>query len=162
MAVDELRVNVEIGKVLEICRDIEAANAELYWYFAEVFKDHAELTALWQKTAREEENHFRQFGLAIKLRKDTIVDSLRVDGSKAEKTLNVIKTYFDTVKQTPPSKLEALSAAIKIEKGLAAFHLTNAAHFIQESHKKLFAAMMAADKEHLEALQRFYDRLEAE
>lgn len=159
MAADEVRVNMEIEKFLEVCRNIELVNAELYQYFAEIFSSHPELAALWHKTAQEEENHARQFVLAIKMRKETIVDSFVIDGSKAENTLDIVKSYYNTVKNTPPSMLEALSVAIKIEKGLASFHLVNSVHFVQESHKKLFSAMMAADQEHLEALQKFHLRI---
>jgi len=39
------------------------------------------------------------------------------------------------------------------------FHMATAVHFVQESHKQLFLAMMKADNEHLEALEKLYQRL---
>lgn len=156
MAVDVVKVNMEAGKILEICRDIELVNAELYRYFAEIFKGHAEMAALWHKTADEEANHARQFVLAIKMRRDVMVDSLAIDGGKAQETLKIVNAYYASVQKTPPTMLDALAAAIKIEKGLASFHMTTAVNFTEARHKKLFTAMMEADRDHLDALQKFH------
>ena len=152
-------VNGETVKVLEICRDIELANAELYRYFAGIFRDHAEMAALWHKTAQEEENHAKQFVLAIAMRREQLVDALAIDSNTAENTLNFIKGIYDMVRVNKPSMLEALRSAITLEVNLGKFHMTTAVHFVEKSHRQLFAAMMKADKDHVEALREFYQRL---
>ncbi len=153
------KIDMDTVKVLEICRDVELVSAELYNYFAEIFSDHAEMAELWRKTAREEEGHAMQFILALKMRREPLVAALAIDGSKAENALKIVKSLSAVMRKNKPSMLEALSAAIKLEKGLADFHMTSVASFVHENHRKLFSAMMLADREHLEALEKFYQRL---
>ena len=159
MVDDAAKINIDIMRVLEICRDIELACGELYNYYAEIFCNHEELAALWLKTAREEGNHARQFVLAINLQRQQVADSARIDGFTAKNMLNMIKTVYDGVRGKKPSMLEALSSAIKLEEKLQGCHMTTAVHFVEESHRQLFAAMMKADKDHIEALRRFHQRL---
>jgi len=56
-------------RILDICRDIELLNEQLYRHFAVLFSDDRELKALWTKTANEEANHAQQFELAIRAQK---------------------------------------------------------------------------------------------
>jgi rubrerythrin len=158
VGIDTGKNSADIIKVLEICRDIEAASAELYSYFAEIYSDHQEMAALWRKTAKEEEDHAKQFVLALKMRREPFVEALVVDGSKAENALKIVRSLNDKARKSQPGMLEALRAAIKLEKGLADFHMTTAVHFVQESQKQLFLALMKADNEHVEALEKFYQR----
>lgn len=159
MVADAVKPNTEIVKVLEICRDIELASAELYKYFAEIFCDHEEMAALWRKTAKEEENHAMQFVLALKMRRERLVDTLAIDGSKAENVLNIVNSFSAAMRKNKPSMLVALRTAIKLEKGLVAFHMSTVACFVEESYKQLFVALMKADRNHIEALEEFYQQL---
>lgn len=161
MVHDMAKTNTEVVKVLEICRDIELASAELYRYFSEIFSDHEAMAALWHKTAMEEDSHAMQFIMAIKMRKEAMIDTLAIDVSRAENTLKIVKSLNTVVRKNKPSMLDALQAAIKMEKGLVGFHMATVAHFVHESHKKLFSAMMKADNEHIEALENFYQKLSA-
>ena len=155
---DAGKVDPEMISVLEICRDVELSCAKLYRYFAEIFSSHQEMAELWRKTVREEENHARQFVLAIKLCDEQIIDTLSLDGSTAKNMLNVVKSMHDEARKNKPSILDSLRTAIKLEEDLALFHMTTAANFVAESHKKLFSAMMNADKNHVEELREFYQR----
>jgi rubrerythrin len=159
MGIDAGKNSADIVKVLELCRDVEAASAELYKYFAEIYSDHPELAALWRKTAKEEEDHAKQFVLALKMRREPFIDAIVIDGSKAENALKIVRSLNDMARKSPPGMLEALRAAIKLEKGLADFHMSTAVHFVQENQKQLFLALMRADNEHVEALEKFYQRL---
>lgn len=159
MVADSVKVNMESLGVLAICRDIEKANAELYKYFAEIFSSHEEMAELWEKTAGEEENHANQFVLAIKLRREQVVDSFAVDGSSAKKMLNIIEGVSAEVRREKPSILESLLIAIKLEEDLAAFHMMSVVNFVEDQQKKLFTAMMKVDKDHVERMRRFYQRL---
>jgi rubrerythrin len=155
---DAGKVDTEMIRVLEICRDIELSCAKLYRYFAEIFSSHQEMAELWRKTVKEEENHARQFVLAIKLCNEQIIDTLSLDGSTAKNMLSVVKSMHDEARKNKPSMLDSLRTAIKLEEDLAAFHMTTVANFVGESHKKLFSAMMSADKGHVEELREFYQR----
>lgn len=159
MAVDSTKTNMEIVKVLEICRDVELANAALYHYFAEIFSSDGELAALWRKTAEEEENHAKQFVLGIKMRKEQIVASLSVDGSKAKDMLSFVKALSAQVRRNPPDKVEALRIALNVEERLVGFHMATVSGFTDNNLKKLFAAMMKTDDHHVEKLHEMHQRL---
>lgn len=159
MAVDSPKTNMEIVKVLEICRDVELANAALYHYFAEIFSSDNEVAALWNKTAREEENHAKQFVLGIKMRKEQIVEALSIDGSKAKDLLNFVKSLSAQMRTSPPDKVEALRIAINLEERLVGFHMTTVSGFADNNLKKLFTAMMKTDDHHVEKLHEMHRRL---
>jgi hypothetical protein len=52
---------------LDVYMGIETLCADLYHFYSEVFEDIPEASRLWKKTALEEENHKRQFELALRL-----------------------------------------------------------------------------------------------
>lgn len=159
MGVDDIKIDMEIVRVLELCREIEAGSAELYRYYAEIFSSHQELAELWRKTALEEDNHARQFVLAINLQSQQVINASFIDGFTAKKTLDMVKSIYDGVRNKKPSMIDALNLAIQLDEALVAFHLTSAVHFIEEGHKKLFSALMKDDHRHVEALREFYQRL---
>lgn len=159
MSANSSKVSLDLVKVLEICRDVELANAALYHYFAEIFSSDAEVAALWSKTAGEEENHAKQFVLGIKMRKDQIVDSLSIDGTKAKDMLDFVKSLSAEVRNSPPDKVEALRIAINLEERLAGFHMTTVSGFTDNNLKQLFAAMMKTDDHHVEKLHEMQRRL---
>lgn len=159
MAADSVKTNMEIVKVLEICRDVELANAALYHYFAEIFSSDKDVAALWHKTALEEENHAKQFVLGINMRKEQIVESLSIDGSKAADMLHFVKSLSAQVRSSPPDKVAALRIAINLEERLAGFHMTTVSSFTDNNLKSLFAALMKTDDRHVEKLHEMHQRL---
>src|SRR6185369_4972947 len=79
---------VDIVRILEICRDVEVYVSELYYFFEESFRDTPDMGRLWKKTAMEEEDHAKQFVLAINLRKQDLVHDVSIDQESAEAVLN--------------------------------------------------------------------------
>jgi rubrerythrin len=80
------------------------------------------------------------------------------DLAKLELIQSQLKAVMGRVRTDPPKLADALSAAIKLEKYLADFHLGCVVVFEDGSYKKLFDAMMACDQEHIAALQDAYDK----
>ena len=147
--------------VLEVCQAVELSCAELYHYFAELFKDDRGSFLLWLKTAMEEENHARLFALVAKLRRNNIVESIRIELVDAEVTLLYVQSLIKTVKKNPPSLKDALRIAIDLEKKLDGFMMENIINFADESYEKSFLAITHADSKHLESLQEAYQALTA-
>lgn len=146
----------DVLRILEICREIEVCMAELYHYYAEIFSDTPGMSKLWEKTAREEENHANQFALAITLRRQGVVQAVNTDLFTAETILNKLKSIYATVKQARPTIADALRSAIKLEEKLAAYHMSSLALFQDESYRKLFEAMMKNDQGHIVSLERAF------
>jgi rubrerythrin len=145
--------------VLEICEHIELACAELYHYFADLFKNERGDMLLWLKTAMEEENHAMQFTLIAKLKRQKIISSIQIDPVDAEITLIYIRSLIEKSKKTPPTQKEALQLAINLENKMAALHIENVITFVDPSYEITFLAISQSDRKHLESLQEAYDRL---
>lgn len=144
--------------VLDICERIELVAAEFYHYYADLFGDDADIVELWSKTAADEENHARQFELARKLRRG-LVEGLKVDRVMADKALELISSVLKNVREHPPTLVDALHLAIRLEEHLSRFHMDCVAVYCDESSRKMFQAMMAADNGHIQRLKTVYDRL---
>jgi len=144
--------------LLEKCREIELLCKELYEYFALIYADNEDAVRLWRKTAMEEQNHADQFTLALKLRKD-LPCTVLTDSARVESILSQLRIVIAKVKAEPPSLVDALNSAIKLEKHLSEFHIDCVARFENESYRKMFNAMMSSDNEHIESLQDQYNKL---
>lgn len=148
-----------IIKVLEACRDIELMAAKLYEYFADLYKDNAKISVIWEKTSQEECNHAKQFDLAIKLVKHDAIDSLNMCLKDVQKHYNLVEQLYNNAKINPPSLLEAFRMAIQTENLFMKLHMSSIATFSDFSYQGLFNAMMKNDKEHIETLTRTYNDL---
>jgi rubrerythrin len=147
---------VEVLIILELCRDIENQSAELYHYFEGIFSDSPIISELWKKTALEEENHSNQFVLAINLRRQGLVQSVSLDQNTAETMLYKVKSLFEEVRRNKPGIADSLRLAIELEEELSEYHLSTMALFQEESHRKLFEAMMKNDHDHVVDLKKTY------
>jgi rubrerythrin len=144
--------------VLEVCQSVELSCAELYHYFAEIFKEDRDSFLLWLKTAMEEENHGRLFALVAKLQRRNIVKSIRIELIDAEIALIYIQSLIEKVKRTPPSLEEALRIALDLEKKLDCLIMKNSVDFADQSYEKTFLAITKYDAKHFESIQKAYDR----
>lgn len=139
-------------KALEKCRDIELLCGDIYSYFAEVFSEDREIQLLWRKTAVEEQNHADQFALAIKLRRG-ISCQVILDAAQADYKISQLQKYLSMIRISPPSLIEALESALKLEESITKFHLENIVLFEDPGLRKMFVAIKASDDRHIESLQ---------
>ena len=135
-------------QVLEKCRRLEEIAADMYHFLARAHTSDPQISALWEKTAREEENHATQFAMAIRMKKGLSVE-IKMEKMKVEETLKIAKSIVEGMKKDPPRIRKALEDVIMLEEIFSEFHLANTMCFPDESHKKLFQAMMSADKDHV-------------
>ena len=130
--------------------------AATYWFLAELHAGIPEMAALWRKTAGEEENHARQFEFALKF------SSLLADPVvKAEDMSRWLKEVLDldaAVRAAKPVATDALRRCIDLERRLADYHMNSIGIFHDPQMRKLFEAMMAADREHVQTLVEALDR----
>jgi len=144
--------------IFDACQALEMSCAELYHYFAELYKDDRDSLLLWLKTAMEEENHSRQFALVAKLQNKNIIDCIQIELIAVEVSLLYVRALIDRVKNHPPSQKEALRIAIDLEKKLDCFRIENVVVFADDSYDRSFQAISNADFKHLESLQEAYER----
>jgi rubrerythrin len=146
-------VNLNDIQVLEKCRRLEEVAAEMYHFLARAHTSDPQISELWEKTAREEENHASQFSLAIRMKKGLSVE-IKVGKTNVEETLKMAESILEGMKKNPPRIGKALEDVIMLEEIFSEFHLDNTMCFPDESHKKLFQAMMSADKDHVGSLKK--------
>jgi rubrerythrin len=147
------------ARVLETCRRVEECAARLYHSLARVHREDVAVSALWTKTGREEENHANQVAMVIRLRLSASV--VKVERGKAERALAMVEALIEGAERTPPSVGQALEEAITLEKTLAQFHAEYAVEFAEPTYQELFRSMMAADRDHIGALETALESLVA-
>jgi rubrerythrin len=148
-----------ILSMLRRCHELELLMEQVYSALAKAHGSHTRTAALWLKTSKEEANHASQFSLAMSLSGD-VISSTVVETEEIDKAIQEAEEFLREVRKEPPDVETSLRKAIRLEEGMAAFHLHAAVTFESASHAKLFRAMMAADKAHVASLQAELARLE--
>jgi rubrerythrin len=136
----------------DVCARIEAMTAELYHYYSELFQEDEDVSQLWKKTALEEENHMRQFELAIRLCDDADFE-LEADIVRTHRIYHKLKSILEHVRTTPPDMETAFSKAIDMEEYLASMHMDCAVRYGNESIKRMFQSFSDFDQDHVKALK---------
>lgn len=144
-------------RVIQTCRQIEFTLAAVYHALAELHRDVPDLAAVWTKTAFEEENHGRQFELASRL--PGAITEAALQPEAAEEMLTRVREFDARMREAAPAPVEALRAMISMEKSLAGYHMALVGTFANPGTKKMFEAMMAADKRHAGTLIDAFRRL---
>lgn len=140
---------------LEVCMGIESLCADLYHYYSRIYEDIPEVSALWKKTALEEENHQKQFELALRLLDDADFDVLNDSLTRAYAIQYKLLKLMNNIKNTKPDLLTAFSKAVEMEEKLADLHIQTSLKFREESMQNMFKALSEADRGHVSDLQRY-------
>lgn len=145
-------LSMEEEEILDICARIEDKAEEIYLFLTDAHNHSHRISALWKKTALEEQNHARHFRFSRRS-KDEMVASVKMSQAKAEDMLSLAKATLDQIKRDRPEVESALAITIRLEETLLNFHMAYAVEFVEQSYKNLFQAMMAADNGHIESLR---------
>ena len=144
--------------LLDTCVTLEEAAAAFYRALAKAHAHAPALVKIWEKTAAEEDRHAFTFRMSPPFVEEMIAD-VCVSGDEVSTALKVMEQLRDLAQHAPPDPVTALRIAIKAEHALARFHMHQAAAFTDEKYRRMFEAMMAADKGHIDELQRAHRRL---
>jgi rubrerythrin len=144
---------------LNACISIEGLCANLYHHYSRIYADIPEAVRLWKKTALEEENHQKQFELALRLLKQTefevSMESLkRVHGVR--KRLLQLSAH---IQKNKPELVTAVSKALEMEEELADLHAQSSLNFKDVSMQNLFKALSEADRDHVADMQQYRNLL---
>ena len=137
---------------LDLCAQNERLCAELYHYYSDLFCENPDVSRLWKKTALEEENHQKQFELAMRLCKECDFELTQ----DLERTLNVHQKFgrlLDHVRREPPNIVTALQKAIEMEEAISDLHMESVVRFKESSIHDLFHAMLQFDQGHVGSLK---------
>jgi rubrerythrin len=140
-------MTLKMLQMLDGCEDVENSVAEIYHFFADHFRDNAEISLFWRRTALEEENHARQVKLAKKTKDSIVWVSIEV-WRQVFVVRKQLRDTLERIRQSPPSLEEALIFSIASEEQIDHLHMTNAILMKEKSGNELFVAMMNEDREH--------------
>jgi rubrerythrin len=146
----------EGSELLDICGRIEQKTSELYYYFAELYRDMPDLSRLWTKTAQEEENHMYQFQMAARLSKSASFTTM-ISTTQARQALDMVTGVRERVMKHPPTWFNALKLAIELEERVSRFHTNSALVFDEDTFNSLYHAMMQYDQDHVRALSSYLE-----
>lgn len=116
---------------------------------------------LWKKTALEEENHARQFDLALRT-KGAGMRGVKTDVTKAAANLQKVDAFLDQVLASKPTSEQALQMAIRLEELLAALHISTMVAFDDPGLKRFFESLMEFDNGHLSSLEDTLEKMRGE
>ena len=140
---------------LEICMDIEGLCASLYHFYSTIYEDSPEAVRFWKKVALEEENHQKQFELALRLLNETEFEVSKDNLKRAYAIQFKLQNLMNHIQSHKPDLLTAVSKAIEMEEKLADLHVHTSLNFKDESMQKLFTALGNADMHHVSEMQRY-------
>jgi hypothetical protein len=133
------------------CR-IELAMSRLYQVLALAHKSTPTIAALWNKTAREEQQQAAQYRLAIG-HAHAMLTGIYLDFEQVNQALLTIEALTERFRAHPPEIEDALRRTVELEDKLRHLHLDVSGQFRNSSHRRLFRAMTAADQEHIDSLK---------
>lgn len=150
-------IDIITGKLfLEECMRIEGLCAALYHFYSDIYEDIPDASRLWKKTALEDENHQKQFELALRLLSEAEFELSKERMKRAYSVnCNLVK-FMKHVKSNKPEIMTAVAKAVELEEILADLHVHSSLNFKEESLQKLFKAMSKSDYDHVAALKRFW------
>jgi rubrerythrin len=151
----EMTVKMSRKIFLEVCMGIEGLCAEMYHYYSTIYEDIPEASRLWKKTALEEENHQKQFGLALHLMNETEFEVSKDGLKRAYSIQHKLLQLLEHVRNNQPELLTAVSKAVEMEEQLADLHAHSSLNFTEESMQNLFQALSEADRDHVADMQRY-------
>ena len=142
-------------KFLNTCAQIEETAAQIYHEFASDQKCDEALVAIWQKMAKDEEDHAQQLRLAARLpAKETFTG--RRDNGPATDTLKALADgILIKARSEGYELLDMLKTAVILEKEFRKIHATYALEFKNPSLLETFKRLARADAEHLKELDAF-------
>ena len=144
---------------LEVCIGIEGLCADLYHYYSEIYVDIPEASQFWKKTALEEENHKRQFEMALRLMNESEFEVTKDGLKRAYAVQYKLLKLIDHVKVNQPELLTAVSKAVDMEGQLAELHAHTSLLFKEKSMHTLFRSLSEADQGHVSDMQRYLNIL---
>jgi rubrerythrin len=155
----ELTVHINKRFFLEVCIGIEGLCAELYHYYSRIYENVPEASRLWKKTALEEENHQKQFELALRLISETEFSISKESLKRAYLIQQNLQNLLEQHKNNKPDLLAAVTKAVEMEEKLADLHAHSSLHFSEESMQSLFNSLNKADFDHVAEMQRYRNNL---
>jgi len=138
---------------LNDCCKIELLASRIYQHFAAQIEFPDRLRSTFNLLARDEEDHARQFDLALELPGRLVGNVHRIAWERVAAGLELARSEFHDLHLRRYTPEDALRLALKLEKDFIRIHLDNAVYIPDERIRSLFEGLARADEDHLATLR---------
>jgi rubrerythrin len=141
---------------LNDCQKIEKVLGEVYRKLAGVEIYSEKLRSIFERMARDEDDHARQLEQAKGIPEESFAKDRRFDERKLEELLRQAHQLLRMAANPAPSERLMLETAKDLEMEFIKIHLQNAVRFRDAAMAELFRKMAREDQEHFETLDSYY------
>jgi rubrerythrin len=141
---------------LNDCRKIEQVMGEVYRKLAGVETYSEKLRSIFERMARDEDDHARQLEQAKGIPEEAFAKGRRFDERKLDELLRQAHQLLRMADDPSPSERLMLETAKDLEMEFIKIHLQNAVRFRDAAMTELFRNMAREDQEHFETLDSYY------
>lgn len=141
---------------LNDCQKIEQVMGEVYRKLAGVRLYSHELRDIFERMARDEDDHARQLEVAKGVPEEVFFEGARIDPEKLDDLLRRAHHFLRMAKNPPRSETLMVETARDLEREFLQIHLQNAVRFQDVGMAGLFQDMAREDKKHLETLDSYF------
>lgn len=145
-------------KFINTCARIEEMAAKVYHEFSRNSRCDAELTAIWSKMARDEEDHAHQLRLVMRLSATEILEKISEKCPDPEELSTRLEQILQDAREGNQEVLEMLKVAVVLEKEFRRVHVATSLIFRDPNLLKTFERLAAADDVHVRELQAYIKR----
>lgn len=138
---------------LRDCRKIETLVSQVYQHFAAQSDYPERIRQLFRQLASDEEEHARQFDLALQLPAGTIGSVRRIAGEKVTRGVDMAQTLLQDLQYHRCDVEKALKVALRLEEEFVRIHLDNSVLMSDERISAVFTNLARGDEEHLATLR---------
>lgn len=138
---------------LNDCCKIELLTSRIYQHFSAQSAFPDLLRSTFADLAQDEEDHARQFDLALELPEGAVGTIHRVAWARVSAGLDLVRAKFQDLHLTSYPAEEALKTALRLEKAFIRMHFDNIVYIEDSRVSALFGSLARADEEHLATLR---------
>jgi rubrerythrin len=141
---------------LNECQRIESMMGEVYRKLARVPRYSDRLRTLFDRLARDEEDHARELALAKGLPEEIFFAGPALSSDRLDQLSRRAFQFRKLADAPPASETKILEVARELEREFIELHLRNAVRFRDERLGRLFDGLARDDQEHLAELEDFF------
>jgi len=145
---------------LNDCQKIEQVMGEVYRKLAGVSTYSEKLRGIFDRMARDEDDHALQLGLAKGVPDEVFSEGSRFDPQQLDELLRRAHQLLRMADDPPRSESLMLETAKDVEMEFMEIHLQNAVKFRNAGMAELFWDMAREDEKHFETLDSYYESSE--
>lgn len=145
-------------KFIGQCVEVEKLIAKTYRIFAESEHNDEELAGVWEKLAKDEEEHAMQLDFATRMPIDAAFSGVSESTPDPVEMYAIVNGILQKARNGYQDSMEMLDDALTLENGLHGIHATQALLFKDPSLLKLFQSLADSEEIHVAKLHNYLDK----